>query len=101
MERVKKHNRYKLSLESLGEGTGQTASSDRLEFEFENHDDIFKVIELAKGKNLFANGSDAVEFALGLKLFSEVVLRNRELSLFEDFKPAIGKFMTKLKSINK
>lgn len=100
MERTaKKHNRYKLSLEAFAENTDELAPSNKIEIDFENHDDVFKVIELVKGKKIFTKDSEATEFAIGLKLFSEVVLRNRELSLFDDLKPAIGEFMKKLKAI--
>lgn len=37
-------------------------------------------------------------FAIGLKLFSEVMLENKDHPLFEDFKPAFVQFMKKLKS---
>lgn len=96
---AKKHNRYKLSLEANEEGTNHLAPSNKIELEFENHDDIFKIIELVKGKKIFAKDSEAAEFTIGLKLFSEVVLRNRELPLFKDLKPAIAEFMKKLKAI--
>jgi hypothetical protein len=34
---------------------------------------------------------------LGLKLFSEVIIRNRHNPLFEDFAPSFKEFMKKLK----
>lgn len=38
---------------------------------------------------------------LGLKLFSEVMLKNRKDPLFEEITPAFGAFMKKLKAIPK
>lgn len=39
-------------------------------------------------------------FAVGLKLFSEVLLQNRKNPLFEDIAPAFRDFMKKLKNSN-
>jgi len=70
---------------------------DPLVLEFENHDEIFKIINIMRAKNLFETENQSVEFAIGLKLFSEVMLKNRKHPLFEDFFPAFGDFMKKLK----
>jgi hypothetical protein len=51
-----------------------------------------------KQKNLFANDEQSTEFALGLKLFSEVMLKNRQHPIFEDLLPAFKVFMEKLKA---
>lgn len=47
---------------------------------------------------MFETDNQAVEFAIGLKMFSEVMLKNRNHELFTDFRPAFGEFMKKLKS---
>ncbi len=100
MENIKKKNkRYKLCLERLPADENDVSVSEKLELDFENHDDIFKIIELIKAKDLFIKSSDALEFAIGLKLFSEVILKNRELSLFAELKLAINEFMQKLKAL--
>lgn len=54
-------------------------------FEFDNHDEIFRIIEIIKEKDLFDNTNQATEFALGLKMLSEVMKKNRNHPLFEDF----------------
>ena len=95
---IKKYNRYKLSMEAIEDNTDHQAPVNKIEFKFENHDDLFKVIELVKVKNLFEE-RETIEFVIGLKLFSEVILRNRELPLFDELKPAIKEFMKKLKAI--
>ncbi|SES03302.1 DUF3861 domain-containing protein [Pedobacter rhizosphaerae] len=92
----KKNNHYsiKLSEIELKDGT----SSDRsITFEFDNHDNILDLIEQVKTKGLFESPEETTEFIVGLKLFSEVMLRNREHPLFEEFRPAFGEFMKKLK----
>ncbi|RZM21497.1 MAG: DUF3861 family protein [Pedobacter sp.] len=67
-----------------------------LELEFDNHDDVFLIIEKIKEKGYF-DDSQSAEFAIGLKMFSEVMLRNKDNPLFEDFRPAFKDFMMKLK----
>lgn len=92
----KRNNKYKIHLEAIelkdGSNSGKT-----LDIEIENHDDLFQIIEMTKSKKIIDDDKQATEFALGLKLFTEVVLKNKENPLFEDLKPAIGAFMQKLK----
>lgn len=92
----KRNNKYKIHLEEIelvdGSETGKT-----IEFEFTNHDNIMALIERAKENNRFENEADNLEFIVGLKLFSEVMMRNRRNPLFEDFAPAFKSFMMKLK----
>ena len=54
--------------------------------------------EKVKSKKLFNSEEESTEFALGLKLFTEVMLRNKKHPLFEDLRPHIVDFMKKLKS---
>ena len=67
-----------------------------LEFEVENHDDIFAIARRMSGKlDLDENATNA--FALGLKLFGETILKNRDNPLFAQIKPSMGEFMRALK----
>lgn len=93
---MKKAHHYKLHLQSVDES--QEAAPEVLELQFGNHDDLFDVIRRVQEKGLFANNEQAAEFALGLKLFSEVMLKNRGLPIFEEFSPAFQTFMKRLKS---
>lgn len=93
----KKHNRYKVTLEHL-HSPKDLALNEAIAFEFENHDEIFWIIERINHKNPFEKQSQATEFALGLKLFSEVMIKNRENPLFEELLPVFGDFMKKLKA---
>jgi hypothetical protein len=95
---TKRANKYRLTLEQVSLMKEETALSEPVSLEFENHDEIFKIIDIIKKKNLFENENQSTEFAIGLKLFSEVMLKNRKHPLFEDFFPAFGEFMKKLKS---
>jgi len=93
----KKHNKYRITLEHL-HSPKDLGLNETIDFEFENHDEIFSIIERIKDNNPFDNKNQAVEFALGLKLFSEVMLKNRDHELFEELMPEFGSFMKKLKA---
>lgn len=95
----KRAHQYKLTLEYLKDSKGESISVAPIELTFNNHDDIFSIIERQKNKNLFGDKQQATEFAIGLKLFSEVMLKNRKDPLFKELAPAFGIFMKKLKAI--
>lgn len=94
----KRNNTYHLDLRetSLKDGT---SGSRTLSFDFSNHDDLFQIFERIKAKQLFDDEQAAHEFALGLKLFTEVMITHKDHPLFEEIKPAIGQFMKKLKTL--
>ncbi|MBE9462919.1 DUF3861 domain-containing protein [Dyadobacter subterraneus] len=94
----KRTNRYRLNLKYLSSAKDDAVLPEPVEIEFENHDNIFAIIETLKEKNLFTDENQATEFAIGLKLFSEVMIKNKNMPLFEEFFPAFGAFMKKLKS---
>lgn len=93
----KRNNKYHLQLKEISLKDG-SAGDKELDFDFENHDDLFKIFEVIKSKNIFEDENTAHEFALGLKLFTEVMLKKKQHPLFEDLRPAIMEFMKKLKS---
>lgn len=95
----KRSHEYKLKLEYLNDSKGETINVDPIELIFENHDNVFSIIEKMQNKDLFNDQQQATEFAIGLKLFSEVMLKNRKNPLFEELAPAFGEFMKKLKAI--
>ncbi|GLU52245.1 DUF3861 domain-containing protein [Dyadobacter frigoris] len=94
----KRTNKYRLNLQYLSSTKEDAILPEPIEIDFENHDNIFAIIETLKEKNLFSEESQATEFAIGLKLFSEVMIKNKNTPLFEEFFPAFGTFMKKLKS---
>jgi len=93
----KKHNKYRITLEHL-HSPKDLGLNETIDFEFENHDEIFSIMERIRDNNPFDNENQAVEFAVGLKLFSEVMLKNRDNELFEELMPAFRSFMKKLKA---
>lgn len=94
----KKTNSYKLTLTSLLYADGQSEPARQLVVEFTNHDEIFGIVDRLQTTDPFGDSSQATEFAIGLKLFSEVMLKNRNNPLFEELLPAFSSFMKRLKS---
>jgi len=95
----KKSNKYYLTLSIKQYANGETEPAKELGIEFDNHDEIFGIIEKIKEKNIFENPEEATQFAIGLKLFSEVKLKNRKHPLFEELNEVFPLFMKKLKSL--
>ena len=84
--------RYRVTVEALSENPEQPS----LTFEVVNHDDIPSIARRLSGK--VAMDEDATKaFAVGLKLFGETILQNRENPLFVEIRPAFVEFMKKLK----
>ena len=88
---------YKFTVEHLEDAKGNIIEDNPLTFEARNHDDIFKIIEIMKGK-IALDETDATAFVVGLKLFGEVMLKNRDNDLFKAFKPHLNDFMKALKN---
>lgn len=92
---TKRNNKYKLSLQEieLKDGTQQDKS---VTFEFENHDNILDIIDRVQNSKLFSE-ADTKQFVVGLKLFSEVMMKNKHNPVFADIIPVFGQFMKKFK----
>lgn len=95
---AKRTNKYKLTLQQISLMNEEKVSSEPLLLEFENHDEIFKIIDTMRQKNLFGDENQSTEFAIGIKMFSEVLLKNKNHPIVKDFFPSFGDFMKKLKS---
>ncbi len=95
---AKRTNKYRLTLEQVSLAKEEGVVQPPMHLEFENHDDIFGIIKILNEKNPFGGVNQSTEFAIGLKMFSEVMLKNKAHPLFEEFFPAMGAFMKKLKS---
>ncbi|CAM3398405.1 DUF3861 domain-containing protein [Flavobacterium chungbukense] len=95
----KRSNKYYLTLSLKQYANGETEPAKEIGIEFDNHDEIFSIIERIKDKNIFANESEAIQFALGLKLFSEIKIKNRKNPLFDELNEVFPVFMKKLKSL--
>ncbi|MCP1601295.1 hypothetical protein J2S82_003252 [Aeromonas caviae] len=67
-----------------------------LQFDCQNHDDIFAILVLSKGK-LTMSEQEHQAFIVGLKLFGEVMMQHRKEELFKEFLPHFKQFMGRLK----
>jgi len=94
---TKRANKYRLALEQLESAGEEKGLHGPLQLEFDNHDELFGIIDRVKQKNPFGDPDHSTQFAIGLKMFSEVLLKNRSNPLFEEFAPAFREFMKKLK----
>jgi len=70
----KRANKYHLALTQLQTAKGEEDPKKHLEFDFENHDEVFQIVERLTEKDPFNDKRQATEFAVGLKLFSEAFL---------------------------
>ncbi|WP_029269828.1 DUF3861 domain-containing protein [Flavobacterium sp. KJJ] len=95
----KRSNKYHLTLKLSQYANGETEPAQELELNFDNHDEIFTIIERMKYKNLFDTPEEATQFALGLKLFGEIKLKHRKNPLFDELNEVFPVFMKKLKSL--
>jgi len=91
---VKHH--YKVTVEPRSDENTALPSGAALTFEVDNHDDILAIVKKLESRPDFTE-SDARAFGVGLKLFSEVMLKNKSLPLFSGFLPHFVDFMKELK----
>jgi len=87
-----KAHRFRIQLERIGDDT-----SAALSFEVSNHDDIFAIVDRVRTGTAF-DENDAIALAVGLKLFTGVMLTARHDPLFADIQPAMRTFVGNLKS---
>jgi hypothetical protein len=80
----KRSNKYYLTLSLKEYANGATEPAKELGIQFDNHDE---------------DSNEATQFALGLKLFSEIKLKHRKNPLFEELNEVFPVFMKKLKSL--
>ncbi|KAF1712292.1 hypothetical protein CSC70_01855 [Pseudoxanthomonas kalamensis DSM 18571] len=93
-----KQHRYRITVEHLATAKGEPSPYPApLQFEVGNHDDLFKIVDILRQRELFPATATADAFAIGLKLFGEVMLENRDHPLFAELRPQFVAFMKKLK----
>ncbi|QDD65934.1 DUF3861 family protein [Herbaspirillum seropedicae] len=95
-----REHRYRITLEHLATASEGQTLHEPIRFEAGNHDDLFGIIARLRGNGQFDSDTSA-QLALGLKLFSEVMLKNRQHPLFDEIQPALRAFIMKLKSQGK
>ncbi len=86
---------YRITVQSLA--TDPPANhAEALSFDVTNHDELFQLVEKVRDRGAVPK-EEAAEFTIGLKLFSEVMLRHRREPLFSELFPHFGTFMKQLK----
>lgn len=91
-----KQHTYRVTVEHVADTDGQTVTREPIVFTTRNHDDLFSVVERTKDRPGLTS-EQTTSMAIGLKLFAEVVLENRDNPLFAEIYPQIGAFIKKLK----
>ena len=92
-----KQHQYEITVKHVADVQGNPSTyTEALQFAAYNHDDLFKVLEHIQKGNLF-EGEKATAFAIGLKLFGETLLENKNHPLFKDFLPQFAEFMKSMK----
>jgi len=92
-----KQHLYRITVEHLADKEGQPpATPALLSFEAGNHDELLGIVERIRARGEFDADTSAA-FAIGLKLFGEVMLTHRGHPLFEEMGPQFGAFMKRLK----
>lgn len=92
-----KQHQYEVTLKHVADADGNPSTyREILQFNTANHDDIFKVLARLQQAELFDEHTTQ-SFAVGLKLFGEVMLENKKHPLFAEFFPQFVQFMQKMK----
>jgi hypothetical protein len=91
-----KSHLYRITLEHLEDPKGNPVSTSPLQFDVRNHDDLPSIVERVRAKGLFDEAESAA-FAIGLKLFREVMLHHRGSELFKDLDPHMSEFIKAFK----
>ncbi|OTG90299.1 DUF3861 domain-containing protein [Acinetobacter sp. ANC 3813] len=92
-----KQHQYEVTVKHIADAQGNpSAYSETLQFNAYNHDDLFKVLEHLRQANLL-DDEKTKAFAVGLKLFGETLLENKDIALFKEFLPQFAQFMKTLK----
>jgi hypothetical protein len=88
--------RYKITVEALTGAKGELVEGRTLSFEAANHDDILGIVEKMQARLPFDEDTVA-SLGVGLKLFSEVTLTQRDDPMFATIRPALSEFVRGLK----
>jgi hypothetical protein len=94
---------YRITLEYLGGKADGANVPAPLSFTAANHDNVFEIIQRVRGSGLY-DPDTAAALALGMKLFSEVMLQHRDDPLFTPiagvYREFIGHFKARMKEAN-
>lgn len=86
---------YRITVQSLA-AEPPAAHGGSLTFDVTNHDELLELVDRVAARDILPE-NEAAEFTIGLKLFSEIMLRHRREPLFAELFPHLGAFMKRLK----
>jgi hypothetical protein len=89
-------HQFRITVEQIADNHGNPGIHPPLTFMAGNHDNILDIVSRIQARGQFSPES-AAAFAIGLKLFGEVMLEHRHDPLFDDFQPHFKEFMKTLK----
>lgn len=92
-----REHRYRITLEHLAAPKQGEPTHAAIHFESGNHDDLFAIIGKVRARGQFDDDT-AASLALGLKLFTEVMLKNRSDPLFAEIQQPMREFIQTLKA---
>lgn len=88
--------RYRIRVDALTP-VDDDRHDDALSFEVANHDDVLAIVARVRASGAFER-NEAAALAVGLKLFTGVMLRHRRDPLFAEVHPAMRVFIGNLKT---
>lgn len=88
-------HRYRIRLDAIADEGFR--DEDSLSFEVANHDDVLAIVRRVNAASVF-DRSEATALAVGLKLFTGVMLRHRHDPLFAGVQPVMRAFIGNLKA---
>ncbi len=89
--------RYRVTVEPLEDSKGEPIREAPLSFETVNHDELLGLVQRVRQRGEFDEDT-AASLLIGLKLFSEVMLHNKEKPLFAPLLPHFREFMKRFKN---
>lgn len=88
-------HRYRVTVQPI-DRADVARNDNAIVFEVSNHDDLLEILARIENRRLLPE-DEAAPFAIGLKLFTEVLIRHRREPLFAELGEAMARFMTRLK----
>jgi hypothetical protein len=95
-----RQHRFRITVEHIAAPREGEPLQPPLTFEAGNHDDILRIAGRMRARSGFPP-DDAAALAIGMKLFSEVMLMNRDDPLFAELRPHMRQFVGALKARNR
>lgn len=93
--KLKEEHKYQICLTSMT--TNPEEKSQEIKFGIVNHDNLFKLLSLIQGK-IGLSEKHEKPFLLGLKMFTEVIIKNAQNPLIKKIKRPVAEIMATVKS---